>query len=76
MVPRDYWFATPAKATIFHDGSNDENCDRNKTLPDVDYPSWHCPAPEWGYPVAVFSMILTSISASFRAGLPSKLTAQ
>ena len=62
--------------TIFHDGANDENCDKNKTFPDADYPSWHCPSPEWGYPVVVFSMILTSISSSFRAGLPSKLTAQ
>ena len=64
----------PDQATIFHDGSDDENCDRN--ISDVDYPNWHCPSPEWGYPVAVFSMILISISASFRAGLPSKLTAQ
>ena len=129
----NYFFETPVKVTIFHDGSNIENCDYNKTFPDVDYPSqgsseirtevfrnfskilvfglfpvgtvrnfcqflkillfdgplrtvvrrsvdpyvsWHCPSPEWGYPVAVFSMVLVSISASFRAGLPSKLTAQ
>ena len=64
----------PEIATFFHDGSDDENCDRN--ISDVDFPNWHCPSPEWGYPVAVFSLVLVSISASFRAGLPSKLTAQ
>ena len=64
----------PNIATIFHDGSNDDNCERN--ISDADYPNWHCPAPEWGYPVVIFSMILVSISASFRAGLPSKIAAQ
>ena len=64
----------PEIATIFHDGLDDENCDKN--ISDVDYPNWNCPSPQWGYPVAIFSMILVAISASFRAGLPSKLTAQ
>ena len=73
---RDYWFETPAKVTIFHDGSNDENCHENKTISDIEYPNWYCSSPKWTYPVGLLGMVITAMSMSLRAGLPSKLTAQ
>ena len=66
----------PLLATIFHDGSNYESCYQNKSIADIEYLNWYCPSPEWGYPVALFGMIITSIAVGLRAGLPSKLTAQ
>ena len=64
----------PDLATIFHDGSTAENCDYKKT--DVEYPDWYCPTPKWGYPLALFGMITTSIAKALRLGMPTKLTAQ
>ena len=64
----------PDSATIFHDGSNYQNCAYNKT--DVEFTNWYCPSPKWGYPLALFGMAINSIPNAVRAGLPTKLTAQ
>ena len=64
----------PDLATIFHDGSNYQNCAYNET--DVEFTNWYCPSPKWGYPLALFGMAINSIPNAVRAGLPTKLTAQ
>ena len=66
----------PILATAFHDGSNYESCHKNQSIADVEYSNWYCPSPEWGYPVALLGMVITSIAMGLRSGLPTKLTAQ
>ena len=63
----------PNRGTIFHDGSDSQNCAYNKT--DVEFTNWFCPSPKWGYPVALFGMAINSIPNAVRAGLPTKITA-
>ena len=74
MVFYQYIVYDPDSATIFHDGSNYQNCAYNET--DVEFTNWHCSSPEWGYPVALFAMAIISVPNAVRAGLPTKIAAQ
>ena len=76
VLDKGYWFSVynSESATIFHDGSNYQNCAYNET--DVEFTNWYCSSPQWAYPVALFGSAITSVPNAVRAGLPTKIAAQ
>ena len=61
--------------TLFHDGSKNENCDKDSPV-DAEFPDWYCSAPIWSYYVALFGNLIISFGAGLKCGLPSKLASQ
>lgn len=63
--------------TMFHDGSNIENCpDSPGPIMANENVDWLCAAPAWCYPVAIVGTAVAAIGQPFMLVLPTKLAAQ
>jgi len=65
-------------ATLFHDGSNYDDCKQsiNGIVIDADFPEWYCPSLDWNYKIALIGSAIASVGKGFGAAVPSKLTAE